>query len=226
MVIEELTDPNKDDGEKQRAKWIGIYIAILAVLLATCNMGGNNATKDASEANLDATNLWAFFQAKNIRRTHYMMWEDDLERQLAEKPDMPAELRAAIDKHLAEYKGRIAKFTSDKERNEGLDELFVRAKAMEKVRDLALERDPYFDYGMAFLQIAIVMASVAIVTGSALAILLSLGLGAVGTLFMINGFLLLAPLSAILAPLMAIGGWLLPAGSLIPFLLARHATAR
>ncbi len=205
MVMEELTDPNKDDGERRRAKWIGIYIAILAVLLAICNMGGNNAMKDAAKANLDATNLWAFFQAKNLRRTNYILWRDDLERQLTEKPEMTAELRQAIDKHLAEYKGRIAKFTSDKERNEGLDELFVRAKELEKVRDVALARDPYFDYGMAFLQIAIVMASVAIVTGGGLAIFLSIALGAIGSVFMINGFYLNTLLTTILAPLMAIG---------------------
>ncbi len=205
MVIEELTDPNKDDGEKRRAKWIGIYIAILAVLLAICSMGGNNATKDASKANLDATNLWAFFQAKNIRRMHYMMWRDDLERQLVELPDLSEEAGRVIDKHLVEYKSLIAKLTSDKERNEGLDELFVRAKALEKSRDIALARDPYFDYGMAFLQIAIVMASVAIVTGGGLAITLSLALGALGSVFTINGFYLLAPLTAVLSPLMAIG---------------------
>ena len=205
MVIDELTDPNKDDGEKRRAKWIGIYIAILAVLLAVCNMGGNNATKDALKANLDATNLWAFFQTKNIRRTHYMMWRDDLERRLADRPDMSAETRQAIDKHLAEYKDRITKFTSDKKRNEGLDELFVRAKELEKVRDKALVRDPYFDYGMAFLQIAIVMASVAIVTGGGLAIAMSIGLGALGTVFTVNGFYLNELLTMTLAPLMAIG---------------------
>ena len=206
MVVEELAEPKRDHDERRRAKWIGIYIAVLAVLLAMCNMGGNNATKDAAKANLDATNTWAFFQAKNLRRTHYMMWRDELERELAEKTDMSPALRQAIDRHLSEYKGRIIKFTSDKERNEGLDELFERARQHEKTRDVALARDPYFDYGMAYLQIAIVMASVAIVTGGGLAIGLSIGLGVVGTIFMMNGFYLSAPLSFILSPLMAIGG--------------------
>ena len=57
MVIKELTDPNKDDGEKQLAKLIVICIAVLAVRVATSNMGGNSATTVASKANLDATNL-------------------------------------------------------------------------------------------------------------------------------------------------------------------------
>jgi hypothetical protein len=197
MAVDELLDKAGAD-DRQRAKWIGIYIAVLAVLLAICNMGGSNATKDASKANLDATNLWAFFQAKNLRRTHYMMWRDDLERQLVENPDMPAAWRTRIDADLAEYKRRIAIYTSDKERMEGLDELWQRAQALEKTRDAALERDPYFDYGLAFLQIAIVMASVAIVTGGMLAVILSAVMGAIGTMFTINGFFLLPGLTQVL----------------------------
>ena len=63
-AVERLTD-TKDDINK----WVGVYIGLLAVLLAICNVGGANAAKDAGRANLDAANTWAFFQAKNIRRT-------------------------------------------------------------------------------------------------------------------------------------------------------------
>ncbi len=194
MAVDELLEKS-DARDRQRAKWIGVYIAVLAVLLAICNMGGGNASKDAAKANLDATNLWAFFQAKNLRRTHYMMWRDELERELNGNSDMPASLRNGIKKSLNDYKARIARLTSDPKTGEGLDELFQRAKALEKVRDAALKRDPYFDFGLAFLQIAIVMASVAIVTGGGLAIAVSVALGAIGTTFMVNGFFLLPGLT-------------------------------
>ena len=52
----------------ERNKWVGVYIGVLAVLLAICNVGGANATKDATHSNIAAANTWAFFQAKNIRR--------------------------------------------------------------------------------------------------------------------------------------------------------------
>lgn len=206
MAIDELTQTGRDASERRRAQWIGIYIAALAVLLAICNMGGNNASKDAAKANLDATNIWAFFQAKNLRRTHYMMWRDDLERQLIGQEDLPDEQRRKIESELADYKARIAKFTSDKKRNEGLDELWVRAKELEKVRDDALRRDPFFDFGLALLQIAIVLASVAIVTGGGLAIGLSVVVGAAGTVFMVNGFLMVEQLTAVLSRIMALAG--------------------
>ena len=206
MAVDEILNA-KNQKNRLREQWIGVFIAILAVLLAIGTMGGNNAAKDAVKANLDATNLWAFFQAKNLRRTHYMMWRDDLERQLAAKADMAPELRAKIDVQITDYKERIALLTSDKERMEGLDELFVRAKEQERLRDIALNRDPFFDYSVAFLQIAIVMASVAIVTGGSLAlVLLSFFLGVAGTIFMLNGFFLLPGLTPALEAIMGLAG--------------------
>lgn len=206
MALDELAQGGGDSAERRRAQWIGIYIALLAVLLAICNMGGNNASKDAAKANLDATNLWAFFQAKNLRRTHYIMWRDDLERQLEAQPNLADDARQKIEANISDYKARIAKFTSDKKRNEGLDELWIRAKEFEQVRDAALKRDPYFDVGLAFLQIAIVLASVAIVTGGVVVIGLSMILGAAGTVFMINGFLMLEELTAVLSKVMVLVG--------------------
>ncbi len=73
---------------------------------------------------------------------------------------------------------------------EGLDELFQRGKALEATRDIAMRQDPYFDYAQALLQIAIVLASVAIITKGT-AILIASGLvGLAGTLLMLNGFTL------------------------------------
>ena len=51
-------------------------------------------------------------------------------------------------------------------RKEGLDELFVKGKALEAERDVALRKDPYFDWSQALLQIAIVLASVHLIIGN------------------------------------------------------------
>jgi len=202
MAVDELLSLDEEK-EKQRVKWIGVYIAMLAVLLAICNVGGDNASKDAAKANLDATNLWAFFQAKYIRRTQYSLSRDSLERELLAAPNMPQELRTKINSQLTEYNQKIDEYTSEEESMEGLDELFVRAKALEKERDIALQRDPFFDYGLAFLQIAIVLASVAIIASGSFALTLSAIVGAVGMMFMINGFWLAPGLTPLLSAIMS-----------------------
>ncbi len=191
MAIDNLGgDDTATQNEKERSRCIGIFIAVLAVLLAICNVGGSNAGKDAAKANLDASNMWAFFQAKNLRRTQYELAAQKYELELLANPGMPAAAKAAFEKKIADYKAQVSRYKSDTKKMEGLDELFARAKALEKERDVALRKDPYFDYGGAFLQIAIVLASVAIVTGGNMALILSIVIGALGAICTLNGFFL------------------------------------
>jgi hypothetical protein len=193
MSLDDVIDRLKSDSDA-RNKWIGVYIGVLAVLLAICSVGGGNATKDATRANIDAANTWAFFQAKNIRRSAIQMSADELDLLLASQPNMPADAKAKFAAKIKEYREQIQKLTSDPVRNEGLDELFVKGKAFEVERNTALQRDPYFDWSQALLQIAIVLASVHLIIGNLMLLGLSGGLGLLGVLLMLNGFTLLVPI--------------------------------
>lgn len=195
MAYEDLREVFEDEGgAKERDRWIGVYIGILAVILAICAMGGDNAGKDATRSNIEASNTWAFFQAKNLRRQMIRLHVEDLELALQGSPGLDAGARGAIEAKIKSYKEMDAKLTSDPKSGEGLDELFQRGKALEKERDLALTRDPYFDYGQALLQIAIVLASIAIISGGMMLLKFSFVLGALGAFMTLNGFTLLVSL--------------------------------
>jgi Domain of unknown function (DUF4337) len=172
-------------------RWTAVLVGALAVLLAICTMGGDNAAKDAAKANLDATNNWAFFQAKNMRRMSINLAADELDLKLATEPAMAAEGREKVAAKLAEYKAMAQKLTSDPEKKEGLDELYQRGKELEAVRDAALARDPYFDWSAALMQIAIVLLSVSIVAASRPLLWTGIAVGIAGTALMINGFTML-----------------------------------
>lgn len=194
MGWDELTRDAEDQNQRDKDRLIGVYIAVLAVILALCTMGGGNAAKEATLKNIEASNLWAFFQSKNLRRQALRLQVDQLEIMRDGDPNLPATTRAAIEAKIADYKAQDALLTSDKTRNEGLDELFVRAKALEAERDTAMERDPYFDYGEAFLQIAIVLGGVAIISGGSSVLISSVVVAALGALMTLNGFTLLVPM--------------------------------
>ena len=185
-----LDDIAEDAAKDQRTKWIGVYIGILAVLLAICAMGGDNVDKDAQRFNIDASNTWSFFQAKNVRRAGLRLASDELELMLAANPGLDVPARITIQAKIDEYKSQDKKLTSDPEKQEGLDELYVKAKALEAQRDVALAQDPYFDWSNALLQIAIVLASVSIISGSTMLLAASGALGLVGSFLMLNGFLM------------------------------------
>lgn len=176
--------------DRQRDRLIGVYIGVLAVILAICSMGGGNAAKEATLRNIEAANTWAFFQAKNLRRQLLRVQADEFELMLA-NPANPEPARTAVEGKLRHYREQEKLLTSDAKTQEGLDELFQKGKALEAARDLAMRRDPYFDYGEALLQIAIVLASVAIISAGTPVLLASAVAGGLGALLTLNGFLLL-----------------------------------
>ncbi|MFO1170813.1 MAG: DUF4337 domain-containing protein [Hyphomicrobiaceae bacterium] len=192
-----LDDIAEDAAKDQRTKWIGVYIGVLAVLLAICTMGGDNVDKDAMRFNIDASDTWSFFQAKNTRRTSFRLAADDLELMLKANPTLDATARAAVQTKIDEYKAQDKKLTSDPEKKEGLDELFQKGRMLEAQRDAALAQDPYFDWSNALLQIAIVLASVSIISGSLMLLAVSGALGALGAFLMLNGFFMIVAVPGI-----------------------------
>lgn len=194
MAWDQLSSDADALNSKRRDKLIGVYIGLLAVVLAICGMGGGNAAKESTLRNIEASNTWGFFQSKNIRRAGIRLQVDELSLLLEANPTMPEESAKHIKAKIDEYRALDVKLTSDKVSNEGLDELFTKGKALEAARDIALQRDPYFDYGQALLQIAIVLASVAIISGGNFLLIASFFVGALGVVATIGGFTLAFPL--------------------------------
>jgi len=185
----EMMDKEKEeDLFKRRA---AIAIAICAMLLAITGLGGQNATKEALNENIQASNAFNFFQAKNMRQTAYILAASELETAWANNPALAAEAKSALQAKVEEYKKTIARYESEPETQEGKKELLARARDHEQKRDHALAQDPYFDYAEALLQIAIVLISVSIVAEQVWLSFIGGGLGIIGTLLMLNGFLLL-----------------------------------
>jgi hypothetical protein len=185
----EMMDKDKEqDRFKKRA---AIGIAFFAMLLAITGLGGNNATKEALNQNILASNFYNFFQAKNMRQTAYILAADELELAWTKDPALPADVKTALAGKVDAYKKTVARYESEPDTQEGKKELLSRARNHEEKRDHALKQDPYFDYAEALLQIAIVLISIAIVAEQAWLAFFGGGLGTIGGLLMINGYLLL-----------------------------------
>ena len=136
MAWEELSRDADRENARSRDKLIGVYIGILAVVLAVCSLGGSNADQDATQQSIAASNAWAFFQAKNDRRQALRLHADEFEVMLKATPAMPDDVKL-IEAKIADYKNQDKKLTSDAERGEGLDELFAKARRLEAQRDEA-----------------------------------------------------------------------------------------
>lgn len=185
----EMMDKDRErDLFKQRA---AVAIAVFAMVLAICGLGGGNATKEAVNNNVLASNYFNFYQAKNMRQTALILASDEIELARLNDPALSASAKEALQKKLADYKATIARYESDPKTNEGKKELLVRAKTHEELRDHAMAQDPYFDYAEALLQIAIVLISVSIIASLPWLAFFGGTIGLIGVLLTINGFFLL-----------------------------------
>ena len=175
-------------------RFTGIYLGIIAMLLAITSLGGSNATKVMLSANIQASDTYGFYQSRNIRQTMFQLTAEQLERDLLAQPDMPEAAKTKIQEAIKRYQGRVERYESDPATGEGKKELLAKAKEWETKRDHAAERDPNFDFAEALFQIAIVLGSVSIVAASRALIKLSGGIAIVASLLMINGYFLLVHL--------------------------------
>jgi len=173
---------------KRRA---AVAIAVLAMLLAITSLGGQNATKEALNSNIEASNYFNFFQAKNMRQTAFMLAADEFEFAWGNNPQLSDEAKAALRRKLEDYRRTVDRYESEPETGEGKKELMAKAREQVQKRDRALKQDPYFDYAEALLQIAIVLISVAIVAEQVWLAYLGGVVGIIGALLMVNGYLLL-----------------------------------
>jgi Domain of unknown function (DUF4337) len=170
-------------------KKIALLIAIIALFLALSETLGKGAQTESLSKNVEASNLWAFFQAKSIRRTVVQTASDQSKLGLGTAGDEAT--KAALQKQIDDWQKTAARYRSEPETGEGTEQLAERAKHAEHERDLALARYHHYEMASAAFQIGIVLASASIITGMVALASISGLLALVGIAFTAVG--LLAP---------------------------------
>ncbi len=163
-------------------KKIALLISVLALALAFSETLGKSAQTAALSYNIEASNLWAFFQAKTIRQTTMRTAAEQLDAQF---PDQAPE---AVKKQVQKWKDTADRYQSEPETQEGRKELAARAKAAEAKRDVSLAAYHHYEMASAAMQIAIVLASAEIITGVVALTWIAGGLGLLGIAFCVIGF--------------------------------------
>lgn len=166
-------------GEHHGNKGIALLISILALVLAFSETLGKSAQTSGLSYNIEASNLWAFFQAKTIRQTTL--------RTAAEQLDA-SESSDAAKKQSTKWRDTAQRYQDEPDTGEGRKQLAERAKAAEKKRDRALAAYHHYEMASAAVQIAIVLASASIITSIPALVWISGTLGLLGIGFCVIGF--------------------------------------
>ncbi|MGB6539345.1 MAG: DUF4337 domain-containing protein [Xanthobacteraceae bacterium] len=157
---------------------IALLIAVLALFLSFSETLGKSAQTEAISANVESSNLWAFFQAKTVRMTLVKTAAEELKVGAAAAGDPAA--KAAMDKQIEAWQKTAARYDSEPETHEGRKELSERAKEAEEGRDLAMAKYHHYELASAAFQIGIVLASAAVITSAIALAWLSGALGILG----------------------------------------------
>lgn len=144
-------------------KKIALLIAVLALFLAISETLGKGAQTEAISKNVESANLWAFFQAKSIRRTVVQTAAEQGKLTLGSTTDDAT--KAAVQKQIDDWQKTAARYRSEPETGEGTEQLAEKAKHAEHERDEATAKYHHFELASAAFQIGIVLASATIITG-------------------------------------------------------------
>jgi len=148
---------------------VTLTMAVLAVLLATASLLGHRSGTEEVILQNKVTDQWAYYQAKNIRR-HI--------------DDLFADLASVIANKDAEATAKLQeKYRAEAERyRDEQKELDTKARELEKEFERAHRKTDRFDLAEVFLEIALVITSITLLSGRKLFWRLGLVLGAVGVI--------------------------------------------
>lgn len=174
--------------EEPKEKWLN-YLALTTVILAVCATlstfkGGGFSTRSVI-SQTQAANQWAYYQAKSIKGYLYEIQKEALELEFKKTEVRGTKaLTGEYEKKIALYSQKIKKYDEEKA------EISKEAKKMESIRDDAQKHSGIFGIAVIFLQVAILLSSIAALLKKKVIWVIGVATGAIGFVYFANGFLL------------------------------------
>jgi hypothetical protein len=175
--------------EEKKEKWT-TYLAITTVLFAVCATlstfkGGGFSTRSLMNQS-KASDQWAFFQAKSTKSYLFELQKErmELDKQVLPKTKEGAEAAAKFQDKIDKYDAKIKQYEKEKED--------IKKDAENLQLDIKGFTQHSGKFGMAviFLQVAILLSSIAALMKKRPIWILSLAVGIVGIFYFLDGFLL------------------------------------
>ena len=175
--------------EEKKETWT-TYLAITTVVFAVCATlstfkGGGFSTKSLMNQS-KASDQWAFFQAKSTKSYLFELQKErmELDMNILPKTKDASVTAAKFQGKIDAYDAKIKQYEKDKE------DIKKKAEDFEKGINIFKEHSSLFGMAVIFLQVAILLSSIAALMKRRPIWLLSLAVGVVGIFYLIDGFLM------------------------------------
>lgn len=164
------------------------YLALTTIVLAVgatlASFKEGNNSVDSVLNQTQAANQWAYYQSKSIKSYLYEMQRDKLQFDLEEKRAALSQAQiSAYEEKIDTYKKELARYDVEKK------EIRKAAGKFEKLRDGATWSAGEFGLAVIFLQMGILLSSIAALMKHKAFWVIGTGIGIVGIVFFTNGYL-------------------------------------
>ncbi len=172
--------------EEKKESWLN-YLALTTVILAVCatlsTLKGGGFSTRAVMSQAQASDQWSYYQAKSIKGYIYELQKDKIELELRTlKPAISRASATEYEKRIDSYGEKIKRYDEEKA------EIKRKAEELEARREDAQRHSGTFGMAAMFLQIAILLSSVAALMKKKPVWILGLIVGAFGLIYFANGF--------------------------------------
>jgi hypothetical protein len=172
--LQELQEQAEEGAHHSTLAPVTVTMAILAVLVAAVSLLGHRAHTEELLLQTKATDQWAYYQAKDIRRHTNELFLDEVSILAAQNSDQAEKLKSKyqkeVDRYAAEQKDIEAEAT--------------QAEAEVKVEQRRADR---FDLGEVLLEAALVICSITLLTRKRAFWILGAALGLCGVAIGVAG---------------------------------------
>jgi hypothetical protein len=149
--LSELQEHAESGAHEHNLAPVTVTMSILAVLVATVSLLGHRAHTEEIILQTKATDQWAFYQAKNIRRRIYEVFLDQLNIFSIQSADQAQKAREKYTKDVERY--------ADEQK-----EIETEAKKEEAEMAIEQRKADRFDLGEVLLEAGLVICSITLLT--------------------------------------------------------------
>jgi len=173
--------------EEKKEPWLN-YLALTTIIFAVAATlstfkGGGFSTRSVLSQE-QASNKWSYFQSKGMKQYLYETQRDMLLLDVQRIPASEKAVIAAYQTKIDEYGQNVKRYEKEKE------QIKKDAEAFEATRDEAKKHSNEFGLAVIFLQISILISSIAALIKRKYLWITGIVVGAVGLFYFVNGFLL------------------------------------
>ena len=170
--------------EEKKEPWLN-QMALATVILAVCATlstfkGGSYSTQSVINQTL-ASDQWAFYQAKSTKQHLHALQVEQFRLQAMALP-AGSPIADAYARKIADYQEKIERYEHEKK------DIEAKARKLESERDAAKRHNKPFGMAIMFLQVAILLNSIAGLMKNKRIWWAALPVGLVGLVFFLDGF--------------------------------------